>query len=211
MTYTPPLSHNHHLPSPLSHHPNLPLSSLPPPLDYPLLYPTITTFPPTLSHYHYLPTPFPFLSLCPAFQCFFVLSPVVLCCAFFIFRYALPCCAMFRYAYVLSSVAGVYVLARMLCRVVLACMCFFTSDRLVSVDKSTTLEVLAIDIIAMVMDATIASNLLEWCIKFAQNNMQQEAVTFSEQSEPALRRTRVRSIAYFKKYVFSDRSGKIRI
>ena len=70
---------------------------------------------------------------------------------------------MFRHVFVLSSFAGVYVLARMFCHVVLACICFFTSDKLVSVDKSTTLEVLTIDIIAMVMDATIASYLLEWC------------------------------------------------
>ncbi len=82
--------------------------------------------------------------------------------------------------YVLSRFAGVYVLARMFCRDVLACVCFFTSDRLVSVEKSTTLEVLSIDIIAMVMDATIASNHLEWCTKFALINKQQEAMIVSE-------------------------------
>jgi hypothetical protein len=71
--------------------------------------------------------------------------------------YALPYCAMFCCKYVMSRFAGVYVLVLMFCRVVLACMCFFTSDRSVSVDKSTTLEVLAIDIIAMVMNAKIAS------------------------------------------------------
>jgi hypothetical protein len=68
----------------------------------------------------------------------------------------------------------VYVLARIFCRVLLACMCFFTSDRLMYVDKSTTLEVLAIDIVAMVMDSTIASNHLEWCTKFTLTNKQQE-------------------------------------
>ena len=107
MTYTPPLSHNHHLPSPLSHHPNLPLSSLPPPLDTPHLYPTITTFPHTLSHHHYLPTPFPFISLCPALLCFFVLSPVVLC-SFLCF--AKLCRAV------------LYFVLCMFCRVVLSCM-----------------------------------------------------------------------------------------
>ena len=76
--------------------------------------------------------------------------------------------------------AGVYVLARMFCRDVLACVCFFTSDRLVCVEKSTTLEVLSIDIIAMAMDATIASNHLEWCTKFAFTNKQQEAMIVSE-------------------------------
>ena len=73
-----------------------------------------------------------------------------------------------------------YVLARMFCRDVLGRVCFFTSDRLVSVEKSTTLEVLSIDIIAMVMDATIASNHLEWCTKFALINKQQEAMIVSE-------------------------------
>ena len=42
------------------------------------------------------------------------------------------------------------------------------------------LEVLSIDIIAMVMDATIASNHLEWCTKFALINKQQEAMIVSE-------------------------------
>ena len=123
MTYTPLLSHNHHLPSPLSHHPNLPLSSLPPKLDTPHLYPTITTFPHTLSHHHYLPTPFPFISLCPALLCFFVLSPVVLCYVFLDFVmlcHAVPCFVLCMFcrvcwrvcagAYVLSRRAGVYVL-----------------------------------------------------------------------------------------------------
>jgi hypothetical protein len=110
ITYTPPLSHNPHLPSPLSHHPNLPLSSLPPPLGNPLLYPTIITFPSKLSHHYYLPTPFPFLSLCPALLCFFVLSPVVLCCAFLYFVMlclAVPCFVICLF-----------------CRVLLACMCW---------------------------------------------------------------------------------------
>jgi hypothetical protein len=58
---------------------------------------------------------------------------------------------MFRFVNVLSRCAGVYVYA-----------CFvWSSDRsTVSVDKSTTLEVLANDIIAMVMDAIIASQSL---------------------------------------------------
>ena len=80
--------------------------------------------------------------------------------------------------YVLSRFAGVYVMAHMFCRDVLAWVCFFISDRLV--EKSTTLEVLSIDIIAMVMDATIASNHLEWCTKFALINKQQEAMIVSE-------------------------------
>ena len=110
MTYTPPPSHNHHLPSPLSHHPNLPLSSLPPPLDTPHLYSTITTFPHTLSHHHYLHTPFPFIPLCPALLCFFVLSPVVLCCAFLYF--------------VMLCLAVQCFVKCMFCRVLLACMCW---------------------------------------------------------------------------------------
>ena len=94
LTYLPPLSHSHHLPSPLSHHPNLsPSLPLPPSFPTPLLYPTITTFPPSLSQNHYLPPLFPFLLLCPALLCFFVLFPV-LCCAI----YVSLCSAVLSYA-----------------------------------------------------------------------------------------------------------------
>jgi hypothetical protein len=149
LTYPPPLSHSHHLPSPLSHHPNLyPSLTLPPPFPTPLLYPTITTFPPSLSQNHYLPPLFPFLSLCPALLCFFVHFPVVLCCAF----YVSLCSAVLCYA---SLCVCSFTLRWRECVCVfrLALLCMFRS--VCFVEKFPM--VVAIDIFTVTLDAAIAA------------------------------------------------------
>ena len=148
LTYLPPLSHSHHLPSPLSHH-----TSLSPSLS------TISQ-PPSLSHHHnlspftlpdhYLPPLYPFLSLCPALLCFFVLFPVVLCCTF----YVSLCSAVLCYASLCSfTLRWREYVCVCICVFRLALLCMFRS--VCFVEKFPM--VVAIDILTVTLDAAIAA------------------------------------------------------
>jgi hypothetical protein len=134
LTYPPPLCHSHHLPSPLSHHPNLsPSLTFPPPFPTPFFYLTITTFPSSLSQNHYLPPLFPFLSFRYAQPCYVSLfSSPLYCAVLFMFRYALPCCVMLRYVYVLSRHAGVNVYVYVYVYACFVWLCYVCFDLYVS-------------------------------------------------------------------------------